>query len=340
MPITKFNQPSNSLPAWGAALSAAIQACGLIKTADTGQINWATVTQPGSVDIVAGYEIYRFNDALQATSPVFMKIEYGSGGQLATTPQYWIRFGTGSDGAGTLTGRVSSRMQFRHWEVLGGAAGTVARDCYVSGSTGRLSFNMWVNYDQRYSSFFSVERTKNSDGSDNGEGLLIQGACHSAPSYIPSNVDRSNSTTWYNYVFILPPGHASVAGRISVLGTHGLLVPGYSWQAQGKGDYGADLALWPTLFNSQRGQENSGINCYWGWSQDITTYSEFDMNVYGQAHHYIMLGAEGFWGPRGRHSSSMEGFRGGTDYSQDGDQNMENRAQASGYGVGLAMRWE
>ncbi|MCB1713466.1 MAG: hypothetical protein KDH96_13660, partial [Candidatus Riesia sp.] len=79
MAISSFMaKPSSSTDAlfrdWGSKLSAAIQAVGLVKTGDTGQINWSTVTVGTGI---RGYEIFRFNDSLQATTPVFIKIEYG-----------------------------------------------------------------------------------------------------------------------------------------------------------------------------------------------------------------------------------------------------------------------
>lgn len=93
--------------AWGSALSAALAAVGLTQTADSGQINWLTVSRPGT-NTAAGYEIWRFNDALQATAPIYIKVEYGTGGST-TRPQIWITVGTGTNGAGTITGQSSTR---------------------------------------------------------------------------------------------------------------------------------------------------------------------------------------------------------------------------------------
>jgi hypothetical protein len=62
---------------WGSGLAAQIAAMGLVQTSDTGQINWATVTRP-AIGALAGYEMWRFNDALQATKPVFIRLDYGS----------------------------------------------------------------------------------------------------------------------------------------------------------------------------------------------------------------------------------------------------------------------
>lgn len=98
---------------WGQALSTALQAGsggqGLVKTADTGQINWTTATWPAVNNTSAGYEIYRFDDNLQGTAPVFIKFEYGRGdGQFNTI---WFTIGTGTNGTGTLTTGVNARQQ-------------------------------------------------------------------------------------------------------------------------------------------------------------------------------------------------------------------------------------
>jgi hypothetical protein len=64
---------------WGSGLSAQLAAIGLVKTSDTGQIDWTTVLKPTSSGQIRGFEIWRFNDALQATKPVFIRLDYGSG---------------------------------------------------------------------------------------------------------------------------------------------------------------------------------------------------------------------------------------------------------------------
>src|SRR5690606_4107061 len=91
---------------WGSRLSSELANAGLVQTPDTGQINWASVTRPGS-NSVAGYEIWRFDDALQGTAPVFLKLSYGTGNNT-NGPRLTLQVGTGSDGSGNLTGTLSS----------------------------------------------------------------------------------------------------------------------------------------------------------------------------------------------------------------------------------------
>lgn len=94
--------------AWGSDLSTRFATAGLVQTTDTGQINWVTVTRPGAIAF-AGYEIWRFNDTLQATSPVFIKVEYGTGNNT-TVPALRITVSSGTNGAGTPTGLVTSSL--------------------------------------------------------------------------------------------------------------------------------------------------------------------------------------------------------------------------------------
>jgi len=56
----------------------AIEAVNIVQTADTGQINWGTATRAGAAYTAIGYEMFRFNDSLQSTSPVYIRLDYGS----------------------------------------------------------------------------------------------------------------------------------------------------------------------------------------------------------------------------------------------------------------------
>lgn len=81
---------------------------GLTQTSDTGQINTSTVTRP-TTNTAGGYVILRFNDTAQSTAPLFMKIEFGTGGAVAS-PNIWITIGTASNGSGTINGVTGSRV--------------------------------------------------------------------------------------------------------------------------------------------------------------------------------------------------------------------------------------
>ena len=46
----------------------------LTRVTQTGEINWATVSAPASGSTFQGFEVYRLNDALQATAPLFLNL--------------------------------------------------------------------------------------------------------------------------------------------------------------------------------------------------------------------------------------------------------------------------
>lgn len=98
---TKIDHTSDAeFRAWAQAFSDSLDTVGLTATADTGQINLATVLRPGS-NVAAGYQIRKLVSTVG--SDIFIKIEFGTG-TTTTSPQIWITCGTGSDGAGTITG--------------------------------------------------------------------------------------------------------------------------------------------------------------------------------------------------------------------------------------------
>ena len=80
--------------AWVTAISNGFQAL-FTKVTQTGEINLATVLKPAGANTSQGFEVYRFNDSLQATAPIFFKVEYGSS-SLAVTPSCWLTVGKGS----------------------------------------------------------------------------------------------------------------------------------------------------------------------------------------------------------------------------------------------------
>lgn len=88
--------------AWGLAIKTALAAVGLTQTADSGQIDWASVTIPGSTT-KAGYEIWRFNDAAQGAAPIFLKLKYGTA-SATDAPALSVQVGISSDGSGNLNG--------------------------------------------------------------------------------------------------------------------------------------------------------------------------------------------------------------------------------------------
>jgi hypothetical protein len=93
--------------AWCLEIQAAILASGfLIAASDTGQIDLTTAVRP-AIGTLAGFKMYRANDALQATKPIFVKVEFGVGTSTARG-KISISSATSTNGSGTLSGIVST----------------------------------------------------------------------------------------------------------------------------------------------------------------------------------------------------------------------------------------
>lgn len=171
--LTYRNNSDAEFRSWVQFISNALQTGGVIKTADTGQINTATVLAPTVLTTSQGYEIRRFSDALQSTKPVFIKIEYGANSNTVTNPVFWLTVGTGSDGAGNITGTLLARAMYsagNNSQI--GAGGAIAK---ISVDANRCNWGILYTSSASTSGFsmFGLERTKDNAGADNGDGLFL-----------------------------------------------------------------------------------------------------------------------------------------------------------------------
>lgn len=111
---SKFGHTSSAkFRAWALELHTGLLAAGWERTADTGQINWSSPPSIPSVGVSAGYEIFRMNDSLRDTAPIFIKLEYGTHWDNAATPDMWFTIGTGTDGAGVISGTLYVRTSIQ-----------------------------------------------------------------------------------------------------------------------------------------------------------------------------------------------------------------------------------
>ncbi len=178
--IDAFFDSDARFRAWAQAIHDAIVGCGLVNTSDTGQVNLATVAQPGAADTFQGFKVYRFADDLQGTTPIFLKVEFGSGG-AADRPALRVTAGRATDGAGTISGgNVTKTLK-----PGGSKASGNTLPYYISGrcagAHGHLA--VAVNVDgasDNYGFFFSLERPKTVDGADTADGFLF---CASSPFF-------------------------------------------------------------------------------------------------------------------------------------------------------------
>jgi hypothetical protein len=192
--ITPNNSTLAAFNAWGSAISAAIAAAGLAKTSDTGQINWTTNTTnlAGS----SGYEVWAFTDSLQSVIPIYVRLDYGAGMLSApsgffTNPYIKATWGTATNGAGGISagsgtpGASAYTAMFSNpnggGSVWGG--GTAPALFWVDSDGGSsLMLGGWFNYASssigagvaaNSGGLLVIERTRNWDGTPNGNGLTV-----------------------------------------------------------------------------------------------------------------------------------------------------------------------
>ena len=187
--------------AWGSELATAIQAVGFTKTSDTGQINWSTVATPTANNTVAGYEIYQFTDSLQSTSPIFFKVEYGSGPNHVAAasgyPMVWITVGKATDGAGNLMGVTTTRATTMGMSSASGGitSPSTTYPSYVCGDGSYLGVMTKVGGLTQYygagdhGPHFMLGRPTNSSGAYVAGGVVVL-----TPNFTPVGVNVA--ATW------------------------------------------------------------------------------------------------------------------------------------------------
>lgn len=263
--------PSNSSDAyfrlWGKGISDALQALGVTKTADTGQIDWATVATPALTNTYQGYEIRQFTDGLQATNPILIKIEYGSSGAGAGYPCLKITVAHTSDGAGTLTGDISAIFY-----CPAGSGSTTAYQSFISSDGGRLNLGLWITL-AGYQCVFWIERFKDSDGTPNVNGVNICSINHT----------NSRSSSLQTYAQTLP---ASGAAFPATPIRFGCAIP-----ATTPTTYNENLGLFP-IYPHQGYAGNPDIGGLVFNSGELSTAGSFmTVNIYGANHTYVLCAA-------------------------------------------------
>ena len=150
---------------WGKGVSDAMDAVGFTKTADTGQVDWALVAKPVGVNNYPGYEIRAFTDTIQASTPIIVKIEYGSGQYQGGVR---VTVGRETDGAGNLIGETTSSMRCE--SPYSGTADSGSHPCIICGGDGHIEVFLFIDAGS-YNFAFWVSRVKDDEGADTDLGI-------------------------------------------------------------------------------------------------------------------------------------------------------------------------
>lgn len=156
---------------------------GFIQTGDTGQV------VPSQIELLPSqaatvYAVFRFNDELQSSHPVFFKVEFNissSTSAAETTRGMWLTIGSGTDGSGNVVGTKLARTSVGNQALASdsyAASGSIYQHIAFSGS-GYCGLIGYVN-DPRVTGLtpyigcsFLIERSRSQDGAISSEGLLV-----------------------------------------------------------------------------------------------------------------------------------------------------------------------
>ena len=187
------NSTTTNFRTWGLGFSTALAAVGMVKTTDTGQIDWSTVNAPVGGTSQMGYEIWRFNDSLQSTAPIYLRIGYGSGASAGIC-SLWFTIGKGSDGAGNISGVMQAASQTS-------CSGTTAAagNWYVSSGDGSMlawSPNQNAHAAGGINWWGALERSRDTAGAPTAVGFWF--ARNSVATIIGTGYNYAAATSWDN----------------------------------------------------------------------------------------------------------------------------------------------
>ena len=257
-----------SFRVWGSSWSASMQAAGLTKTSDTGQIDWATVLRPAAWNM-AGYEIFRLTtDSQHSTFPLYIKIEYGAA-SFAYHPSWTFQTGSTTSGAGVLGGQLSTKRTFNP----SATATTTAYPTYSSGGDGYFcTVAHWrpgtATTDGR-NSIIVIERLRDNSGSTTANGVY---------SFVAGDTGTSGIQEGWSQI-VRSSGLASniITGRF-----------GCFMQDQ-SGNFASDFYL-NTHHPADRQIYNPCLSNLFYYYSDITALTDLTVSMYGANHTYKLLG--------------------------------------------------
>lgn len=232
---------------------------GWTKTTCTGEADPTTIAHPTVANTKQGFRVYAMADSLQATAPIYMRVDWGSGGAAATFAM-WVTLGTGvNTGTGAITGVAFGPIQFG-----GNTNSTGAVKSYGSGSTNRFCIALFTTTSNVGWMCFGVERTKNSNGVDTSDGLLILGQSTTGgggvadfsqyANFVSLGSQPAQETAWtYVLSHVNPSTFSSNVGVSLVIQFAGAAVqPGMNFIVTRSSDFAAGATVTVTVYGASR----------------------------------------------------------------------------------------
>lgn len=283
------NATDASFRLWVQGLIDAMVAIGWIQTADTGQINTATVLKPSGATQTQGVALFTPDDGL---TDYILKMGFGSTVNGALSPAVTFQLGFATNGAGTFTGAVTNVFRLRHNSQNNGGTSTVhmckVDDMFAFSWNEEYSYLFMTNPAHQ---LFACERWRNAAGAPQTTGV----AC------VAASVDGTNvyndtaASNAFGYL------QATAAGDSGPGAYSDSRLPCAAINTTGSWSRGDKLGL--AMLTPWYGGGLPGMGCVLacipadmgnGWGD------QFEATVYGVAHNYrytpvlIASGGQGY----------------------------------------------
>jgi hypothetical protein len=284
MPGTYFEMPnffSPNPPTWEVfgnrmrVLTDFMEANGLVRTNDTGQLDWEV--DPGNMTTAytTYYVMYRFSDSLQSEYPYFIKLVLSHIQSTSVTSSrigIQLQLGTQTDGAGNFAS-VFSTIQFPV-STYSSSTGTSssASGIWLHVRPNSLFILSWpvITTSNHSGDAVQIERSLNAQGQETGDyiAILRYGASHSY------RLDKSGNVVTFTDRLAMAPQGVFSSGA------------------------GNQVVLYPVLFNKSGRFLNPLRNTLIGLRDDWTEHGEYTIpDAYGNPHLFKAF--------RGRGGSNM-----------------------------------
>lgn len=256
--------------AYGTAIANAFANAGWVGVDTNSSVNWTTVVANGSANAtqVNAFEVWRMDDALQNTTPVFVKLEYMTV-PVANYPTFRLTVGAGTDGVGNLTGPKSPNT------AVCVVANTQSFPSFFCGDTNRIImqlFNKTTKGSSNAAILLSIERTHDANENDTSDGVLV----------IFGGKGIATTSTYTQYFWNSLTGYTLEEAEVGIF-----LPDGYY------GGNGNVVYLYP-IYLSRGDFCNPSLNALVVSTYNATIGSSFTITHYGSQHTYLITGQNMF----------------------------------------------
>lgn len=243
---------------------------GWLQTTDTGQCDPATVVVPAS-GAYAGYVNYKTNDGVGDI--FYLRLRFGRSGSVRSC-KFDVSVGTGTDGAGNLTGNTTGV----HTVLAIGDPGAVAVRTIIAGDAGRLvvlnATDGWITGLMQFG--FAISRTVDAAGVANARGMEIFTMINNA------GVHADN----LHYQQFLPAASYSSVIPITTQTRGPVIFVDREW-SQGVKTY---FSLTQTVSALDSNYPTPFVVNYWGGThKDFAANGTYRLSTYGTEREYFIM---------------------------------------------------